>query len=97
MSCDTMIIAKFHRSGGEMLLAACDSELFGKCLESDELKFDLGSEFYNGEEVTEDEFCGVLVPGRNRELLTGRTYGIFCHETLLLRGQTDVSKPRKGP
>ena len=44
-----MIIAKFHRSGGEILLAACDSELKGKCFETDELKLDMGIEFYNGE------------------------------------------------
>jgi len=79
MSCDTMIIAKFHRQGGELLLAACDSELFGKCLESnsdesaEELKLDLGTEFFNGEKVDEDEFCSMLVQATSANLVGSKT------------------------
>ena len=64
-----MIIAKFHRQSGEVLLAACDSELFGKCLEDDELKLDLGTEFFNGEKVDEDEFSSMLVQATSANLV----------------------------
>lgn len=64
-----MIVAKFHRQGGEILLAACDSELFGKCLESEELKLDLDTEFFNGEKVTEDEFCSMLVQATSANIV----------------------------
>ena len=64
-----MIIAKFHRQSGEILLAACDSELFGKCLESDDLKLDLGTEFFNGEKVNENEFCSMLVQATSANLV----------------------------
>ena len=64
-----MIIAKFHRSSGEILLAACDSELAGKCFETDDLKLDLGIEFYNGDKVTEDEFCSMLVQATSANLV----------------------------
>ena len=51
------------------MLAACDSELAGKCLETDDLKLDLGIEFYNGEKVTEDEFCNMLVQATSANLV----------------------------
>ena len=68
-----MINAKFHRQGSEILLAACDSELSGKCFETDEQKLDLGIEFYNGEEVTEEEFCSMLVQATSANLVGPRT------------------------
>ncbi|MCK5024304.1 MAG: DUF424 family protein [Thermoplasmata archaeon] len=68
-----MIIAKFHRQSGEVLLAACDSELFGKCLESEDLKLDLGTEFFNGEKVDEGEFCSMLVQATSANLVGPRT------------------------
>ncbi len=70
------IIAKFHRQGGEILLAACDSELFGKCLEADEIKLDLGTEFFNGEKVNEEEFCSMLVQATSANLVGSRTIGL---------------------
>ncbi len=55
------------------MLAACDSELFGKCLETEDLKLDLGTEFFNGEKVTEDEFCSMLVQATSANLVGPRT------------------------
>lgn len=78
-----MIIAKFHRSSGEILLAACDSELFGKCLETDELKMDLGNEFYNGEEVTEEEFCGMLAQATSANLVGPRVIELAVKENMV--------------
>ncbi len=78
-----MIIAKFHRSGGEILLAACDSELKGKCFETDELKLDMGIEFYNGEEVTEEEFCGMLVQATSANLVGPRVIEVAVKENMV--------------
>ena len=69
-----MIRARFHRVGGEILLAACDSELYGKCLEDDSgLRVSLAGDFYAGSEVTEEEFCGMLVQATSANLVGERT------------------------
>ena len=83
--CDFMIKAVFHRQGGEVLLAACESELFGRCLESDDLVLDLGSEFYNGEEVNGEEFCGMLVQATQAN--------IVGHEAVRLAIQQNMVHP----
>ena len=78
-----MIIARFHRSSGEILLAACDSELIGKCFETEDIKLDLGIEFYNGEEVTEDEFCGMLAQATSANLVGPRVIELAVKENMV--------------
>lgn len=75
-----MIIARFHRQSGEMLLAACDEELFGKCLESDELKLDMGSSFFDGEKVTDEEFCGMLAQATSANLVGQRAIALAIEQ-----------------
>lgn len=78
-----MIIAKFHRQSGEILLAACDSELFGKRFESDELTLDMSTEFFNGNEVTEDEFCGMMIQATSANLVGPRTIELAVRENMV--------------
>lgn len=56
-----------------MVLAACDEELFGKHLASEDMTLDLGSEFYNGDRVTDDEFRGMLAQATSANLMGPRT------------------------
>jgi len=78
-----MIIAKFHRQSGETLLAACDSDLFGKRLESDDLTLDLSTEFFNGSEVTEAEFRGMMVQATSANLVGPRTIKLAVEEDMV--------------
>ncbi len=67
-----MIIAGFHTKGAEFILAACDSELLGKKLEDSDTVMDLATDFFDGDEVTEDEFRGMLARATSANLV-GKT------------------------
>jgi len=67
-----VIRAKFHKIGGERLLAACDCEVFGKVLEDAEVVLNLGGSFYDGPEVNEDEFRAMLAQATSANLV-GKT------------------------
>ena len=54
------MIVKIHKSKERKILAVCDNELFGKKLEEGRLQLDLSSEFYDGEEVQEDELLNLF-------------------------------------
>ena len=64
-----MIMAKLHGSGFEVILAACNSDLFGKTFDDGEFTIDLGSAFFRGSEVTEDEFKGMLAQATSANLV----------------------------
>lgn len=51
---------KVYRKKKEMLVAACDSEILGKVFREGELRFEVSSEFYDGEEVAEDVLSARL-------------------------------------
>lgn len=67
-----MIIAAFHKSGSEILLAACDASLHGKRLEEGDIVIDLGSAFFDGNEVSDAEFLGMLAQATSGNLV-GKT------------------------
>ena len=51
-----MIIAKLHQNQeGQKILALCDKDLLGKKFEQGKLQLDLTSDFYQGEEKSEEE------------------------------------------
>jgi hypothetical protein len=64
-----MIRAKFHKIGGEVLLAACDCEIFGKVIEDAEIVLNLSGSFYDGPEVDEDEFSNMLAQATSANLV----------------------------
>ena len=49
------MIAKVHKSNGSIILAVCDKELLGKKFIENDLQLDLSSDFYNGEEVSDEK------------------------------------------
>lgn len=50
-----MICMRIYRKGAEVLLAACDNDILGKKFRDGELRIECGS-FYDGQEVTAEEF-----------------------------------------
>ena len=64
-----MIVAAFHKTGSEILLAACDASLHGKRLEEGDIIIDLGSVFFDGNKVSEEEFLGMLAQATSGNLV----------------------------
>lgn len=58
------------------MLAACDCEIFGKSLEDSEVVLNIGGSFYDGAEVTEEEFCMMLTQATSANLVGERVVGI---------------------
>ena len=54
-----MIRMRIHSRGIELLVAACDADLLGRTLREGELRLYVSS-FYDGEDVTEEEFIRQL-------------------------------------
>jgi hypothetical protein len=75
-----MIFAKFHRQGGEVILAACDADVAGKCLADGEMRLDTAGEFFDGEEVTEAEFRGMLAQATSANLVGKNVVRIAVEE-----------------
>ena len=48
------ISVRVHRSGRELLVAACDSELLGRTFREGKLRLHVHAEFYEGDRVEED-------------------------------------------
>jgi len=71
-----MIIAVIHKSGSELILAACDSDIHGRKFEDGDLVIDLGGPYFDGSEVTEDEFRGMLAQATSGTLVGRRTIDI---------------------
>jgi len=72
-----MIIAKLHRVRGNAILAACDSELFGKCIEGKKgVKLSIKGNFFDGEEVSEEEFKTMLCQATSANLIGKRTVAL---------------------
>ena len=56
-----MLIVKIHKTPDKrMILAVCDKELIGKKFEQEGLQLDLNSDFYKGEEKTEEEILNLF-------------------------------------
>ena len=66
---DNIIIAKIHTATHDALLAACDSDLVGKCYKEEGLQLDIREDFYGSVQVDESTF---------RNMLSGCTVANLC-------------------
>ncbi|MFO8016644.1 MAG: DUF424 family protein [Candidatus Woesearchaeota archaeon] len=65
------MIVKVHKGAdGKKVIAVCDTDIAGRRFEEGELQLDLGSPFYNGEEMAEEKLenelkgpCSVNITG----------------------------------
>ncbi len=55
-----MIIKKHISHEGKIIVAICDSKLLGKKIEEGDLQLDLTSNFYKGDEVSEQEALDTI-------------------------------------
>jgi hypothetical protein len=76
-----VIRAKFHNVGGERLLAACDCEVFGKIIEDSEIVLDLTGRFYDGPEVSEEEFRNMLAQATSANLVGKKAVSIAVEQS----------------
>ncbi len=70
-----MISVRRHTTGGELLVAACDSELVGKRFEEGELCLELRPGFYDGERVDKRLLLEVLALATIANLAGEETVG----------------------
>ena len=55
------MLAKIHKThDGKIVVAVCDSLLFGKKFVEANLQLDLTTDFYNGEELEDDEIGDLI-------------------------------------
>ena len=55
------MIVKVHKNtNGQIILAICDKEILGKKFIQGDLQLDLTSDFYRGEEKTEEEILKII-------------------------------------
>jgi hypothetical protein len=55
-----MIRVKVHKRGSDILIAACDEGLLGRLLKDGELRLDVSTEFYGGDQGEEDMLLSRL-------------------------------------
>ena len=70
------ISVKVHRSGRELLVAACDSDLLGKTFREGKLRIHVSEEFYEGDLVEEDIFVNRLEMATVANLVGKRTVDV---------------------
>jgi hypothetical protein len=71
---ENIITARIHSTSFEALLAACDTEILGRCFRMGELKLDIQEDFFGTVEVDEDTF---------RNMLSGCTIANLCGERVV--------------
>jgi hypothetical protein len=54
------MIAKIHNHEGKMIIAICDSDIFGKKFEENDFILDLSSHFFKGKEATKEQLKPYL-------------------------------------
>ncbi|MBR9692067.1 DUF424 family protein [Candidatus Woesearchaeota archaeon] len=55
------MIGRIHKTHeGRVVLAVCDSDIAGKCFEEGDLQLDLNSNFYKGEEMSEERILELF-------------------------------------
>jgi hypothetical protein len=74
-----LIKIRIYRKGGEVLLAACDSELMDKSFEEGELRLKVTS-FYDGVEVDREGFLNGLRQATIANFVGERVVGIAIEE-----------------
>ncbi len=79
------MIVKIHKvERGKMFLAVCDSELIGKKFEDDNKQLDLTSDFYKGDEKTDQEICDLMRNSYIMNLVGEKTTKLALKEEIII-------------
>lgn len=76
---------KIHNKNNEKIVAACDKELIGQIIEDGKYFIDLKnySEFYKGEECTENELETALENFNSANLIGKKAVGVAIRKNLV--------------
>ena len=78
------MIVKIHKTEDKrMILAICDSDLLGKKFEEKNKQLDLTSDFYKGEEKSEQEICDLMRNAHNLNLVGKKSVTLAINENLI--------------
>lgn len=80
-----MILVKIHKSYRD-IVAICDSELLGKKFEEDKLQLDLTTQFFRGEEKTEEEAFDII----NEMATEDATFNIIGEKSIALALKAEI-------
>jgi hypothetical protein len=72
---NAVICLKRHCSGSEILIAACDEELLGKCIGDGDVRLEVDRRFYEGERVDVRLFLETLALATIANLVGPDTVG----------------------
>ena len=75
-----MISVKIHERGGDVVLAACDSNLLGKKFSAGELRLEVSSSFYAEREIEPDELLELLENCTTANLVGEKVIDIYCEK-----------------
>jgi hypothetical protein len=85
-----MYTVKLHRTGSDLLVAACDRELIGRTLREGELRLEVRKSFYSAEDGDEEMLLNRLSLATMANLVGERTVGIaiehdyVCEESVMV-------------
>jgi hypothetical protein len=83
---DTFLVKKHITPDKRLFLAVCDTELFGKIYEQDDLILDLGSDYFKGKESSEAEAV-MLITGSYMVYAVGdRSVALCLKEDIIDKG-----------
>ena len=78
-----MIVKINKNEKGEIILAVCDKELIGKCVEEEDKQLDLTTEFYAGEELSDIETGDLIRNSYLVNLVGQKSIGLGLKEELI--------------
>ena len=78
-----MITVRMYRRGSEIVVAAADKSLLGRCLKEDKLKLDVCASFYEGEDADEELLVNRLQMATIANLVGKETVGAAAKNKLI--------------
>jgi len=78
-----MLVKKHKTNDGRIILAVCDSDLIDKKFVEGDLQLDLCSDFYKGEERTDQEICELFKQAYIVNLVGEKSIGLGLKEKII--------------
>jgi hypothetical protein len=78
-----VITVRVYRHGSETVVAAADKSLLGRCLREDEIRLDVCSSFYEGEDADEELLVSRLQMATIANLVGEETVGAATRNNLI--------------
>ena len=76
-------IVKKHLSNRKLILAVCDPHILGKKFEEKNLQLDLTSNFYKGDEMSEEELAQVIKKAYIINVVGNKSINFFIQRVII--------------